>query len=100
MRGATETIPIKHDTYERVLRLVIFGAPPLALALAAWWSWDTVLHWQDPVVLAITYTLTGLGITVGYHRLFTHRSFKTGRIMRALLAVLGSLRGLGHAHIG
>ena len=31
------------------------------------------------VVLAITYTLTGLGITVGFHRLFTHRSFKTTR---------------------
>ena len=42
-------------------------------------------------MLAITYTLTGLGITVGYHRLFTHRSFKTTRAVRALLAVLGSM---------
>ena len=42
-------------------------------------------------MLAITYTLTGLGITVGFHRLFTHRSFKTTRTMRALLAVLGSM---------
>ena len=42
-------------------------------------------------MLAITYTLTGLGITVGYHRLFTHRSFKTTRTVRALLAVLGSM---------
>ena len=49
------------------------------------------LHWQDLLVLAITYTLTGLGITVGYHRLFTHRSFKTTRALRALLAVLGSM---------
>ncbi len=42
-------------------------------------------------MLAITYVLTGLGITVGYHRLFTHRSFKTTRAVRALLAVLGSM---------
>jgi stearoyl-CoA desaturase (Delta-9 desaturase) len=42
-------------------------------------------------VLAITYTLTGLGITVGYHRLFTHRSFKTTRSLRAVLAVLGAM---------
>ena len=42
-------------------------------------------------MLAITYTLTGLGVTVGYHRLFTHRSFKTVRAVRALLAVLGSM---------
>ena len=42
-------------------------------------------------MLAITYALTGLGITVGFHRLFTHRSFKTTRAVRALLAVLGSM---------
>jgi stearoyl-CoA desaturase (Delta-9 desaturase) len=40
---------------------------------------------------AAIYTLTGLGVTVGYHRLFTHRSFKTTRPVRALLAVLGSM---------
>jgi stearoyl-CoA desaturase (Delta-9 desaturase) len=39
----------------------------------------------------VTYLLTGLGITVGYHRLFTHRSFKTTRALRALFAVLGSM---------
>jgi stearoyl-CoA desaturase (Delta-9 desaturase) len=42
-------------------------------------------------VLTITYLLCGLGVTVGYHRLFTHRSFKTTRALRALLAVLGSM---------
>ena len=51
--------------------------PPLALAVAGWLAWGGTLHWHDLVVLAITYTLTGLGVTVGYHRLFTHRSFKT-----------------------
>ena len=49
------------------------------------------LHWQDLVVLALTYVLSGVGITVGFHRLFTHRSFKTSRPLRALLAVLGSM---------
>ena len=42
-------------------------------------------------MLAITYTLCGFGVTVGFHRLFTHRSFKTTRAVRALLAVLGSM---------
>jgi stearoyl-CoA desaturase (delta-9 desaturase) len=53
-------------------------------------AWGGTLHWQDLIVLAITYTLSGLGVTVGYHRLFTHGSFKTSRPVRALLAVLGS----------
>ncbi|HTN25002.1 MAG TPA: acyl-CoA desaturase [Solirubrobacteraceae bacterium] len=89
--GTPDMIAIEHDGRERVLRVVVFGTPPLVLAVAGWWSWGDMLHWHDLVVLAITYTLTGLGITVGYHRLFTHRSFKTGRCVRALLAVLGSM---------
>ena len=91
VRGAADTVQIEHELYERAIRVFVFGAPPAALAVVAWLSWGAMLHWQDLVVLAITYTLTGLGITVGYHRLFTHRSFKTGRAMRALLAVLGSM---------
>jgi stearoyl-CoA desaturase (Delta-9 desaturase) len=42
------------------------------------------------VVFAIVYVLTGLGVTVGFHRHLTHRSFATGRVMRGILAGLGS----------
>ena len=91
VRGAADTVPIEHEAYEHAVRVVVFAAPPAALAVTAWLAWGSMLHWQDLVVLAITYTLTGLGITVGYHRLFTHRSFKTGRALRALFAVLGSM---------
>ena len=76
-RGAAETVPIEHETLDRVVRTLVFGVPPVALAVAGWLAWGGTLHWHDLVVLAITYTLTGLGVTVGYHRLFTHRSFKT-----------------------
>ncbi|HWX97798.1 MAG TPA: acyl-CoA desaturase [Solirubrobacteraceae bacterium] len=86
-----EVIPIENETSERVVRTMVVGIPVAALILGAWMAWGGTLHWQDLVVLAITYTLTGLGITVGYHRLFTHRSFKTSRALRALLAVLGSM---------
>ncbi len=83
--------PIEHEGYERVARILVFGLPPAALVAAGWLTWGGALHWQDLLVLAITYTLSGLGITVGFHRLFTHRSFKTTRSVRALLAVLGSM---------
>jgi stearoyl-CoA desaturase (delta-9 desaturase) len=88
---AAETVPVEHESFERVVRTIVFGAPPVALVLAGWLAWGGTLHWQDLLVLAITYTLTGLGVTVGYHRLFTHRSFKTRRAVRALLAVFGSM---------
>jgi stearoyl-CoA desaturase (Delta-9 desaturase) len=91
MRGAAEMVPIEHETIAGVVRMLAFGVPPAGLVVGGWLAWGGALRWQDLVVLAITYTLTGLGITVGYHRLFTHRSFKTTRGMRALLAVLGSM---------
>jgi stearoyl-CoA desaturase (delta-9 desaturase) len=91
LRGAAEMVPIEHETIAGVVRMLAFGVPPAALVVGGWLAWGGALRWQDLVVLAITYTLTGLGITVGYHRLFTHRSFKTTRGVRALLAVLGSM---------
>ncbi len=92
MRAAPlDTVPIENELSERVVRVMVFGLPPAGLLLAGWLAWGGVLHAHDLVVLAVTYMLTGLGITVGYHRLFTHRSFKTSRAMRAVLAVLGSM---------
>jgi stearoyl-CoA desaturase (delta-9 desaturase) len=60
------------------------------LAFAAWRAWGGALRWSDLLVLAILYSLTGLGVTVGFHRLFTHRSFKTGSGLRFALGALGS----------
>jgi stearoyl-CoA desaturase (Delta-9 desaturase) len=91
VRGAAEMVPIEHETPDRIVRTLVFVLPPAALGVSGWLAWGGRLHWQDLLVLAITYTLTGLGITVGYHRLFTHRSFKTTRSVRALLAVLGPM---------
>jgi stearoyl-CoA desaturase (delta-9 desaturase) len=90
-RAVAEMVPIEHETSDRVVRTMVFAVPPAALVVAGWLTWGGALHWQDLLVLAITYTLSGLGITVGYHRLFTHRSFKTTRPVRVLLAVLGSM---------
>ncbi len=64
---------------------------PLALlGFAAWRAWGGALRWSDLVVLGVFYVLTGFGVTVGFHRLFTHRSFKTGRTLRFALGALGS----------
>jgi stearoyl-CoA desaturase (delta-9 desaturase) len=85
-----DMIPIEHETIDKVASAIVTAVPFLALFGAAWLAWGGTLHWQDLLVMAITYLLCGLGITVGFHRLFTHRSFKTTRPLRALFAVLGS----------
>jgi stearoyl-CoA desaturase (Delta-9 desaturase) len=75
---------------DRVANVVVTVVPIGLVGMAAWMAWGGALHWPDLVVLAVTYLLTGLGVTVGFHRLLTHRSFKTSSAMRALLAALGS----------
>jgi stearoyl-CoA desaturase (delta-9 desaturase) len=90
-RPASEMVPIEHETRERIVRAAIIAVPLAAIGAAGWLAWGGSLHWQDLLVLAIVYSLTGAGITVGYHRLFTHRSFKTSRVLRVLFAVLGSM---------
>ncbi len=75
---------------DQVANVVVTVVPVGLVGLAMWSAWGGALRWPDLVVLAITYLLTGVGVTVGYHRLFTHRSFKTSAPMRALFAALGS----------
>ena len=88
---APESVPILNERRERIVQGISVGVPLLAVIAAGWIAWGDALHWYDLVVFALMYLFTGLGITLGYHRLFTHRSFKTTRAMRAVLAVLGSM---------
>jgi stearoyl-CoA desaturase (Delta-9 desaturase) len=82
--------PVHNETLHRTLTALVTGVPFLALGLAVWRSWEGLLSVSDAVVFGVLYALTGLGVTVGFHRLFTHRSFKTGPVVRAALAILGS----------
>src|SRR5262245_7129912 len=49
----------------------------------------------DLGVAGVLYVLTALGITLGFHRYFTHKSFKAGRGVASVLGVLGSMAGHG-----
>jgi stearoyl-CoA desaturase (delta-9 desaturase) len=65
--------------------------PFLGLFAAAALLWGRGFDWPHLVVFFGMYVLTGGGITVGYHRLFTHRSFETSRVVQFVLGVLGSM---------
>jgi stearoyl-CoA desaturase (delta-9 desaturase) len=74
------------------LALYLFVIVPFLAFLAAVpvaWGWG--LHWTDVVLFVVFYYFTGMGITVGYHRHFTHGSFKAKRWLRILMAVAGSM---------
>ena len=65
--------------------------PFLALIAAVPVAWGGWLSWTDVAIALVWYVVAGLGITVGFHRYFTHGSFKTRRWLRVTLAVAGSL---------
>jgi stearoyl-CoA desaturase (delta-9 desaturase) len=88
--GPDDIQPVVNETLNRVLTALITIGPMVALGFVGWQMWDGLLHRSDLIVFAILYLLTGLGVTVGFHRLFTHRSFKTYPAVRGVLAVLGS----------
>jgi stearoyl-CoA desaturase (Delta-9 desaturase) len=81
---------VSHESLDRVLTALVTALPVLAVGFAAWMSWGGLLRPSDLIVFGILYVLTGLGVTVGLHRLLTHRSFKTGPVVRGVLAILGS----------
>ena len=85
-----DLVAFEHPAVGRAANVVVTVVPIALLGFAIWRAWGGALEWQDLVLLSIGYALTGLGITVGFHRLFTHRSFKTHRPVRVLFAVLGS----------
>ncbi len=87
--------PILDDTRkgtgEQVALALFIGVPFLALVLAVPLAWGRGLGWTDVTISAVMYLVSGLGITVGFHRHFTHGAFKAVRPLRIALAVAGSL---------
>src|SRR5204863_5630243 len=79
-----------HQTRDRIITGLVTVVPIALLGLAAWQAWSKALRWSDLVVLALIYVFTGLGVTVGFHRLLTHRAFATGPVLRGVLGALGS----------
>ncbi|MGA2453456.1 MAG: acyl-CoA desaturase [Solirubrobacteraceae bacterium] len=79
------------ENLDRAITGLITFVPPLLLALAGWQMWNRELRWRDIAIFLIMYIPTGLGVTVGFHRLLTHRSFKTSPVLRGVLAVLGTM---------
>jgi stearoyl-CoA desaturase (Delta-9 desaturase) len=71
---------------------VYFGviAPLVALVAAIPFAWGWGLSWVDVGLFLAFYAFGAAGITVGFHRHFTHRSFKAKPWLRAALAVAGS----------
>ncbi|MGW1728633.1 acyl-CoA desaturase [Streptomyces sp. NPDC002306] len=65
--------------------------PFVALGAASWWLWGSLIRPADIVLALVLYTVTGLGVTVGFHRGLTHGGYRAVRPVRIVLAVAGSM---------
>lgn len=76
---------------EQVALGIFIVVPFLAVAVAVPVAWGGWLGWTDLAIMFLMYAVTGHGITVGFHRLFTHKSFKPNRAVKIFWAIAGSM---------
>ena len=90
--------PVRHDHEhgemtrgEKIANLIGVVVPFIGFGVAIVLLWNQAVDWIDLALLASTYVLVGLGVTIGYHRLLTHRSFQTRKGLEDFWAILGSM---------
>ena len=86
-----EVEPDPNSFLDRFLVGLFVVVPLLAVAAAVPLAWGWGLGWHDVVIAGVFYVVAGLGISMGFHRHFTHNSFKAATPLRVALAIAGSL---------
>jgi stearoyl-CoA desaturase (Delta-9 desaturase) len=90
---ATEHEPA--SKLEQAVTLFIVVVPLLGLGVAVWSLWGVGISWIHLALMGVFYVLTAGGITVGFHRYFTHKSYEAVRPVQFLIGVCGSMAAQG-----
>ncbi len=77
--------------------LTVVVVPLAATLFAIRLLWQRAVNWPDLALLGVLYALVALGVTVGFHRMLTHRSFRPHPAVKFVLLVLGSMAVEGPA---
>ncbi len=88
---AIATVRERTSRASQIVTLLAVGIPPLGLLSAVGLLWGVAISWVDVVLFFVLYVASALGNSVGFHRLFTHKSFETTKWLRGTFAILGSL---------
>jgi stearoyl-CoA desaturase (delta-9 desaturase) len=75
----------------KFFRILVVGLPPLGVLVAMVLGWRGWFRPVDLVIFSFLYLVTGFGITIGFHRLFTHRSFQASPLTIWGLGIAGSM---------
>ena len=71
--------------------LTVVVVPLAATLFAIRLLWQRAVNWPDLALLGVLYALVAVGVTVGFHRMLTHRSFRPHPVVKFVLLVLGSM---------
>ena len=93
MNPTHRTYKIISSRSDRLITLAGVFVPLLGTLVAMILVWERLSTWRDVVILVGMYLLTGFGITVGFHRMLTHRSFRTYPAIRFIFLALGCIAG-------
>lgn len=85
------TVRDRTSRLSQLVTLIAVVVPPLGIVFAIQHLWRQAVRPVDVVLLVVLYTVCGLGITVGFHRLFSHKSFAAKPAVRATFAILGCM---------
>lgn len=79
--------------------VIIFSVvmPLLGTIFAIWLLWQSLVGWRDIAIMVGMYVFVALGITIGFHRMLTHRSFEAHPVVRFFFLALGSMALQGPA---
>jgi stearoyl-CoA desaturase (delta-9 desaturase) len=89
--------PVNNITVVRIFVLIIVVTPLLGTVLAIRLLWQFAVNWSDLALLAVMYSAIIPGVTIGYHRMLTHRSFRPHPVVKAIFLILGSMSAQGPA---
>jgi stearoyl-CoA desaturase (delta-9 desaturase) len=85
------------EIVRRISVLTAVFLPFFGTLYAIWLLWERAVNWNDLILLLVLYTIIGLGVTVGFHRMLTHRSFRPSAPVKFVLLALGTMGILGPA---
>ncbi|TMC21916.1 MAG: acyl-CoA desaturase, partial [Chloroflexi bacterium] len=80
-----------YRTFYKATVLVVVVVPIFGTVFGIYQLWDRAVHWPDVALMLLMYMLTAMGVTMGFHRMLTHRSFEAHPAVKFLLLVFGSM---------
>jgi stearoyl-CoA desaturase (Delta-9 desaturase) len=96
--GGIELVARRARFRSAAYRIAIAAAvfvPLLATFFAIWRLWGHLIGGTELTLFVGLYVATGLGVSIGFHRLLSHGSFECGPVVKATFVILGSMAGQG-----